>query len=178
MHTCNLTQAIDIFQDNLTDIRLSCVANAGDTVAMYSPYTEISEDEVWTEDALCLHTNFLAIERDLKPILNVIKRIDSYRYAKLNPARAGEVTDADIQRAREVSEDWFVGEAQLGTRKPHKGVCQFHPDKDPSLMLMKSKAKGTYYLKCFVCSESWDSIGYIMKRDNVSFIQAVKIING
>lgn len=176
--TCPLNQALVIFEDNLADIRAACVANAEDVIATYSPYKELGVDQPITKQAIHEHINFLRVQEKLKPILHSIKRIDAYRYYKNNPHPVDLVTDQDIQRAREVDESWFIREANLCTSKPSKGRCPFHPDQDPSLMLMRSKAKGTLYLKCFVCAESWDSIAYVRKRDNVGFIQAVKIING
>lgn len=176
--TYPLHLALEIFEDELPNIRAACVLNAEDIVATYSPAKELDIDEPITKQAIHEHVNFLRVQEKLKPILHSIKRIDAYRYYKNNPHPVDLVTDLDIQRAREVDESWFIREANLCTHKPSKGRCPFHPDQDPSLMLMRSKAKGTLYLKCFVCNDSWDSIAYVMKRDNVGFIQAVKIING
>lgn len=176
--TCPLNQALVIFDDNLAEIRAACVANAEDIVATYSPYKELDVDQPITKQAIHEHVNFLRVQEKLKPILHSIKRIDAYRYYKNNPHPTDLVTDLDIQRAREVDESWFIREANLCTNKPSKGRCPFHNDSDPSLMLMRSKAKGTFYLKCFACQTVVDSIGFVMKRDNVDFIKAVRIING
>ncbi len=176
--TCPLNQALSIFEDNLSEIRQACVANAEDIVATYSPAKELDIDQPITKEAIHLHVNYLHIKTKLAPILNSIKRIDSYRYYKNNPHPADRLTDMDIQRAREADESWFIQQANLSTRKPSKGLCPFHNDSNASLMLMKSKAKGTFYLKCFACQTVVDSIGYIMKRDGVDFIKAVRIING
>lgn len=174
--TCPLHVALEIFDDNLADIRDACVANAEDIVATYSPYKELDVDQEITKEAIHEHVNFLHIEQKLTPILNSIKRIDSYRYYKDNPAAANLITDADIEQARHADEDWFIAEANLSTRKPSKGLCPFHNDSNASLMLMRSKQKGTLYLKCFVCCEAWDSIKFIERRDGLKFIDAVRRI--
>jgi len=178
MTTFPLHEALIEFDENLTEIRAACVLNAEDIVATYKPAKELDIDEPITKQAIHEHVNFLHVQQKLAPILNSIKRIDSYRYYKDNPAQGDRLTDIDIQRAREADEGWFIQQANLSTRKPSKGLCPFHADSNASLMLMKSKAKGTFYLKCFVCCEAWDSIKFIQKRDNVDFIKAVRIING
>jgi len=178
MTTFPLHEALIEFEDNLADIRAACVLNAEDIVATYSPYKELDVDQPITKQAIHEHCNFLRVEEKLAPILNSIKRIDSYRYYKNNPQPVDRVTDMDIQRAREMDDSWFIQQANLSTRKPSKGLCPFHNDSNASLMLMRSKAKGTFYLKCFACQTVVDSIGYIMKRDGVDFIKAVRIING
>lgn len=174
--TCPLHLALEIFEDNLTEIRAACLENAQDIVATYTPAKELDIDEPITKEAIHAHCNFLQVQTKLTPILNSIKRIDSYRYFKENPQAAERITDLDIQRAREVDADWFIQQANLCTRKPHKGICPFHNDSNASLMLMQSKAKGTLYLKCFVCNEAWDSLKYIMTRDNLDFVNAVRFI--
>ena len=174
--TCPLHVALEIFDDNLADIRSACVSNAEDVIATYSPAKELDIDQPITKEAIHAHANFLRIQEKLTPILNSIKRIDSHRYYKANPAAASLVTDSDIQQAREVDEDWFIAEANLSTRKPSKGICPFHPDTNASLMLMKSKSSGKFYLNCFACNTVVDAPGYLMKRDGLKFIDAVRRI--
>ena len=176
MHTCNLTTALEIFEENLSDIRKACLENADVFIQAYSPYKEINIEEDWGTEMIHQHLNHLQVEENVKPILSTIRRIDSYRQHKQNPHAVQVVTEMDIQRAREADADWFIEQAQLSTKRPHKVICPFHNDSNASLMLMKSKAKGTLYLKCFVCCEAWDSIGFIQKRDNLNFIQAVRSV--
>jgi len=173
---CPLHLALDIFEDNLADIRAACVSNAEDIVATYKPAKELDIDEPITKEAIHEHVNYLHVQQKLAPILNSIKRIDSYRHYKANPAAANLITDSDIQMAREADESWFISQANMSTRKPSKAICPFHSDTNASLMLMKSKAKGTFYLKCFACQTTVDSIGFIMKRDGLKFIDAVRVI--
>lgn len=173
---CPLHIALEIFEDELPNIRQACVLNAEDIVATYKPAKELDIDEPITKEAIHEHVNYLHVQQKLAPILNSIKRIDSYRYYKANPAAANLITDSDIQMAREAPEDWFISQANMSTRKPSKAICPFHNDSNASLMLMKSKAKGTFYLKCFVCNEAWDSIKFIERRDGLKFIDAVRVI--
>ena len=176
--TLTLYKSFDIFEDILPEIRKNLLANAQDIIKENTPYAILDVDKPITPEAIHLHIKYLEIEEKAKPLFQTIRRIDSYRAAKLNPytQSAGFVTDIDIQNARQVPEDWFIHQAGLSTRRPHKGVCPFHNDTDPSLTLMKSKQSGNFYLKCFACGTHVDSIGYIMARDNVEFMEAVKIV--
>lgn len=177
-HTFPLHQALVEFEDLLPNIRLACLANADDIIATHQPHAELNVDEEITKEAVHKHVNFLMMQSKLEPIINSIRRIDSYRYSKMHPNAPDRVTDADIQRAREASADWFIFQAQLCTSKPHKGICPFHTDSNASLMLMQNKGSGKLYLKCFVCNLCWDSIKFIMDRDKRTFIDAVKVVNG
>lgn len=176
-HTLTLREALSVFEENLPDIRKACLDNSAESIKKYSPYKELDIDEPKiTTEAIWEHINHLRIENEVKPLFQTIRRIDSYREHKDKPQTAGFITDDDIQRARESTSDWFIYQASLSTRKPHKGMCPFHNDTSPSLTLMQSKQTGHLYLKCFVCNDAWDSIGFIQARDNVDFIEAVKII--
>jgi hypothetical protein len=173
--TLALNQALPLFEEHLSDIRQALLENAQAIVEEHTPHAILDIDKPITKDAIILHVEWLYIQEHAVPLLNTIKRIDSYRY-HTNPANQNSnfITDLDIQSAREATAEWFVAEAGLSTRKPHVGQCPFHPDNDPSLTLMKSKTTGNLYLKCFPCGQHWDSIGFIMKRDNLGFIDAVK----
>lgn len=175
MTTCTLYEALEIFEENLPEVRKSLLANAQDLIKEYSPYKEMDVDELITKESVHAAVNFALIESKVKPLFETIRRIDSFRQFKQNPV-AGGITSADIDRARNASEDWFIFQASLSTRKPHKGMCPFHDDRSPSLTLMQSPKSKKYYLKCFVCNDAWDSIKFIMTRDNLSFPEAVRVI--
>lgn len=176
MVTCSLHEALDIFKDELPEIRKACLENATQIISKNSPYQELDIDQPVTPEAIKEHLNYIKIKQQAKPLFQTIRRIDSYRLHKQNPNPTGGITDMDIQNAREASADWFIYQAQLSTRKPHCGKCPFHADNKPSLTLMKSKQSGNLYLKCFPCGAAWDSIGFIQARDNVDFMEAVRIV--
>jgi len=52
----------------------------------------------------------------------------------------------------------------------YKGKCPFHKDDTPSFMV--SEEKGLWH--CFGCGEGGDAIGFLMKIENLSFIEAAK----
>jgi len=53
-------------------------------------------------------------------------------------------------------------------------ICPFHNDTNASLSLKEDKN----FVKCFVCDETHDTIGFIMKRDNLMFYEAIAYLVG
>lgn len=51
-----------------------------------------------------------------------------------------------------------------------KGLCPFHDEKTPSFQVTPSR--GLYY--CFGCGEGGDSISFLQKKENLSFVEAVE----
>ena len=56
--------------------------------------------------------------------------------------------------------------------KNYFGVCPFHDDHNPSMSV--SEEKQMY--KCFVCGNAGNVFNFVMEYENVSFMEAVKII--
>ena len=56
--------------------------------------------------------------------------------------------------------------------KEFRGLCPFHHEKTPSFYVVP--AKGFY--KCFGCGESGDAFTFLMKRQGLSFTEAVRAI--
>lgn len=54
----------------------------------------------------------------------------------------------------------------------YKGVCPFHEDSKPSMMVSQSKQ----IFKCFVCDEGGDVISYVQKVQNISYPQALEFL--
>lgn len=54
----------------------------------------------------------------------------------------------------------------------HVGLCPFHNEKTPSFTVSDSRQ----FFHCFGCGESGDSIGFIMKKENLDFPEAVKFL--
>jgi len=70
--------------------------------------------------------------------------------------------------------DDIVGDAvQLKRRGANLiGLCPFHNEKTPSFVV--SPAKGIF--KCFGCGESGNSVGFLMKHDNMSFQESIRAL--
>src|SRR5690554_1042310 len=54
----------------------------------------------------------------------------------------------------------------------HVGLCPFHSEKTPSFTVSESKQ----IFHCFGCGEGGDGIKFIMLRENLDFIEAVKFL--
>jgi len=54
----------------------------------------------------------------------------------------------------------------------HKALCPFHNEKTPSFAINQDKQ----IFKCFGCGASGDVIGFVMRMENLDFIEAVKLL--
>lgn len=54
----------------------------------------------------------------------------------------------------------------------HVGCCPFHEEKSPSFTV--SEAKGIF--KCFGCGAGGDAITFVMKKESLDFIPAIKVL--
>jgi DNA primase len=56
--------------------------------------------------------------------------------------------------------------------KDHSGLCPFHNEKTPSFKV--SETKGIY--KCFGCGEGGNVIDFLIKKENLSYPEAIKML--
>ena len=161
----NLSEALSIFSDQLPDIRKACVQNILAVSSKNQPYKRMEDDDDMTVENIRLHVNYLAVEEKTAPLLRVIKRIDGRRKHYSSKQR---ITDQDIERAKDIPIE-ELHDGQLFGRKRKYGLCPFHDEQTPSFYIFPDNK-----YKCFGCGEYGSSIDYIMKRDGVDFITAVK----
>src|SRR4051794_1342420 len=81
----------------------------------------------------------------------------------------------DELRAR-ISLSDLVGRRVRLTRKgrEHAGLCPFHNEKTPSFYVVEDKG----FFHCFGCGAHGDAIGYLMRADNLDFIEAIERLAG
>lgn len=89
---------------------------------------------------------------------------------------AGRINEEDIATVRErariddVVRDYvMLRNAGSGS---FKGLCPFHDEKTPSFTV--TPARGFYY--CFGCGEGGDVINFLMRQQNLGFVEAVQIL--
>jgi hypothetical protein len=58
--------------------------------------------------------------------------------------------------------------------REYVGLCPFHREKTPSFYVIEGKA----FFHCFGCGVHGDAIGFVMRADNVSYVEAVKMLLG
>ena len=86
----------------------------------------------------------------------------------------GRISDADRERVRDASRiEAVVGDYVALKRAGGgnlKGLCPFHDEKTPSFTV--SVARGFYH--CFGCGEGGDVFDFLMKIDQLTFVEAVQ----
>lgn len=75
----------------------------------------------------------------------------------------------DAARIEEVVAD-FVTLKRAGVNL--KGLCPFHDDRTPSFIVSPAKN----YCKCFACGEGGYPVTFIMKHENVSYVEALRYL--
>ena len=70
--------------------------------------------------------------------------------------------DEAVAQARRIPMSEVVAVNRLGY-----ALCPFHDDHHPSLHVTAHLAY------CFICARGWDSLGLVMERDHLTFVEAV-----
>src|SRR3990167_7145876 len=87
----------------------------------------------------------------------------AFRDGKMMP---GSLTDSEIVAAREGDMASLVG-SPVGSMI----ACIYHDDKTPSMKVNRD------YLFCFSCNKSADIIDFVMRKEGLNFVEAVKYLN-
>ncbi len=85
------------------------------------------------------------------------------------------IKDESVERVKGVMEIVPLVEDTVRLRKSgagYTGLCPFHQERTPSFTV--SPARGTF--KCFGCGEGGDAITFVMKRDNIDFVEAIELL--
>jgi len=99
-------------------------------------------------------------------------RIRAYEY-RLNGGVSGQsITPDDVSRVKEHPIEEFYTGTLRKKGKTLVGLCPFHEEKTGSFTIYMEKNR----FVCFGCSEKGDSIDFIRKIQNLTFIEAVKYL--
>ncbi len=85
------------------------------------------------------------------------------------------IKDESIERVKAAMEILPLVEETVRLRKTgaaYTGLCPFHQERTPSFNV--SPARGTF--KCFGCGEGGDAITFVMKMENIDFIDAIELL--
>ena len=88
---------------------------------------------------------------------------------------AGRIRDEDIVAVRERADiEAIVGQHVTLKRSGSslKGLCPFHDEKSGSFYV--SPARASWH--CFGCGEGGDAIAFLMKVDNLTFVESVEYL--
>src|SRR3954469_18837150 len=58
--------------------------------------------------------------------------------------------------------------------REHSGLCPFHNEKTPSFYVVEDKG----FFHCFGCGAHGDAIGFVMRADNLDFVETVERLAG
>lgn len=86
--------------------------------------------------------------------------------------RVNEDTVEEIKEAHDIVD--IIGNyiEVKSSGSSYKALCPFHNEKTPSFMINREKQ----IYKCFGCGEGGDVLQFIMKMENLDFIEAVKLL--
>lgn len=93
--------------------------------------------------------------------------LELHRMKSATKAKEG-ITEDDIEAARSVDVATLIDFTR------GKAIAFCHEDKNPSMF----HATRTNTAQCPVCDKKFDSIGILMERDGMGFIEAVKQLSG
>ena len=105
-----------------------------------------------TKASAILHSSFIILHQK-----NLLILIDPLTIERIK--EAADIVDV-------VSE--FVSLKRSGSN--YKGLCPFHNDSNPSFYV--SPSRGTCH--CFTCGEGGDSVGFIMKHEQMNYVEALR----
>ena len=99
------------------------------------------------------------------------KQINKFKWILnyLNPD--DRITDDDIEQARQVSLESLISQELKPAGKNKKCCCMFHEDKTPSFIVFPENR-----WHCFGCNEGGSVIDFVMKKENLDFIDAVRLL--
>ena len=87
----------------------------------------------------------------------------------------GRISDEDVRRVRDATDLVSLVQERVLLKQKGRlfwGCCPFHAEKTPSFKIDPA----TQLWHCFGCGLGGDAYGYLMRTDNVDFVEAVRIL--
>ena len=155
-----LSEALDMFQENQSDITAACQSNIMHVIRGNQPAVPLDLDKEWSKEDIHAAVNVLRIEQGIAGYVKTMNMITR----RNTPARPGRITDAMIESAREYPVEELL-EFKRGVVR-----CLWHDDTNASLSWDKKRNR----VHCFACDKDANAIDIIMVQDSCSFPAAVK----
>jgi hypothetical protein len=165
------SEAMIIFQPNHDVLLISCLQNIRQVMteekAYMKPNSKLLVDEIFNDMQRLKITTRIAGYKKTADRITMSKRV-------LTPQqKAGQITDIDIQAARDVPMDQLYTDKLFGKEDGRRfGRCPFHTERTPSFCIDR---KNRWYCHG-ACKIGGDTIDYVMKEEGVDFIPAVKLL--
>ena len=121
----------------------------------------------------------MMIEEKTEGQRRALKRIVQHQQHLLQPAKKqGGVTEAEIEQAKEFPLEDLIDKRMFKATGKWRANCHcplvgHESEKTPSFYIDRNNN-----YKCFGCQGKGDSIAFVMQRDGVDFIRAVKSLIG
>lgn len=162
MQTLSKFEALEIFKDNLPEIKQACEDNM-DWKLKQVEKPDVAKSK--TYDHFWVKANLYQLEREqifdqYRPTIRVIN-------IREQEPQEGQATQVDVERAKE----YPITELLNVTRKGNIS-CPFHKDRNPSFQIKKNNT-----FTCHSCGEYGDSIDLYQKLNNKTFIESVKALS-
>lgn len=90
----------------------------------------------------------------------------------LSEKKEGKITEAMVEQARDYPFCLLIDIRKKTRAGSGFTLCPFHSEKHPSFYITSAKGNNRCY--CFGCGKSFDTIGFLMERDGLSFQDAVR----
>lgn len=85
------------------------------------------------------------------------------------------INDETIEKVKDISDIVEIVSDYIPLKKSGSnfvGLCPFHNEKTPSFTVSDAKQ----FFHCFGCGEGGDAITFVMKKENLEFIEAIKFL--
>lgn len=113
------------------------------------------------------------IETLKKQQKKLVWKLNSMKQGADTTTDSGQFTDEDIAQAKAVPlEQFYDGDKLRKMGGKLWGKCEFHAEKTASFAIYLNQ--NSWW--CYACSTGGDVIAYVMKKQNLDFVQAVKLI--
>jgi len=89
-------------------------------------------------------------------------------FGKVYQLRRNKKSEDDITEEMIATAKGYPYEQLIDINRRHMAVCPFHADKDPSFHVKNN------YGHCYGCHWHGDTIDFLMRSENVTFVEAVK----
>jgi len=156
----NLHTALDIFEENISDIEKATNENMTWKLSLLTrPKPNMSANLFWVK------ANVYLLEKDkivnqYKPVLRAIS-------LRKQPKTKDQITQEHIDRAKEYPLVNLLPEPP----RRNMALCPLHNEKSPSFQIRKDNT-----FICWGCQQHGDSIDLYMKLHNTDFLTSVKAL--
>lgn len=141
-----------------------------ESVSFYD-FSEIENKEYERRKWIYLMTKkfyFRPLERKKREIKRLEKIIRDDEWKKIPETQRGEIGPEQIAQAKEYPLENLISVNRTGFAK-----CIWHNEKCPSLKIYKNQNR----FHCFSCNADGDVIDFLMRRDKIDFLTAIRFLS-